>query len=1245
MKQKLRLYLCALIALLIPSWLLAQERVEIDGLYYFLSQGEENTAQLTNKHWDSVENSSYVNGDLVIPSSVKYDGIDYIVNSIGSGAFSYCKNLQSIVIPTSVTEIGSGAFQGCTAIKELFFPDGITVLQDRMFEGCQSLESFNIPATVKGIGSWAFMSCRNLKSINIPDGVEWIGSNLFEDTYRLRSITIPKSVTTIAVNAFRGSWATIYNWSNIIITDENSQDYGLDDWNNCYYNMYAKTELWEYVKFGDNLSVIRYKGNEKNVTIPAEYNGIPVTKIGESLFNANRDTYSMEGLENTNLNSVEMPNSITTIGSSAFYHCVNLENVVWSNSLDSIGSGAFSGCANLASVEFGDAITSIGSGAFSDCTSLTSVELGNAVTSIEDNVFNGCTSLTSVKWGDAITSIGNFAFSGCTSLASVELGDAIDSIGSHAFRGCSALTEVALGNSLEYINESTFSNCSALTEVTFGNSLKSIGSYAFQNCSKIKSVTIPNSVINIGENAFLNCLGIDNVILGDSVETIGQGAFEFTGITSIRLPKSLKTVGYNIANTVNSIYLCDFDQFCNLDLTDAFPSYGVNNLYINNQYVSELEIPNTVKTFKNWKLAMSCIEYVSTGNGITTIPKCENVKNKVRVLELGTSVKSVAADFPEATLVISHAATAPTISGTTFPKCDFEHDGIIIVDDLATENAYKQKSVWSDLRFSNMGNVAEVTVSEPGKISADLLKECNMAPSKVVNLKVHGSLNASDFEQMNNNMMALIQLDLSDASIESIPGNAMKGKVQITSLLLPGNTKEIGAGAFDGCFRLKSASIPASVKSIGTRAFAGTSISEVEIPYGLQTIDDEAFADALVEKLTFNSGLVSIGSRAFKGYNLKQRVDLPATLQSIGDEAFLNQPITDHLTLPESLTSLGSRAFANTAIESVFIPGKLDNLASGLFADCANLDRVYVPDNIEVINSSVFENCSSLYDFRFSQNLTAIDSRALRSTSLTSIIVPEGITEISSYMMADNASLRSVSLPSTTTRLYEGALARCRALRNLTVNAIEPPTVENSSVISGINTDKCILSIPTVSFDDYLLSNFWGRFCEMRNDIAVEITGEGEVSTDNVETEVPEVIDPQLAASAFSGVQLSRNVARNTTTSATPINDGSTVFVPRDGKVRFVITPKEGEQILSATLDGVNILPLIKNGEFVTTADKRNGKLIVKFSGSSSAVEDIDIDQSAEVEYYDLNGIKVENPQNGIFIRRQGMKSEKVVIR
>lgn len=1240
--------MCAFIALLIPSWLLAQSEVEIDGLYYFLSQGEKNTAQLTSKYRYSEENNAYVKGDIVIPSTVKYDGINYTVNSIGPGAFSYCNNLQSVVIPTSVREIGasafsycknlqsivvpssvtgigSSAFQGCTALKELVLPEGITALRDYLLEGCQSLESFNIPATVKEIGSRAFASCWNLKSINIPDGVERIGSYLFAGSYMLRSITIPKSVVTIAANAFAESSATLYNLSDILITDENCQNYGLSVGGN-WYNMYAETELWDYAKFGDNLSVVRYKGNDKNVIIPAEYNGIPVTKIGESLFNANRDTYSMEGLENTNLNSVEMPNSIATIGSSAFFNCVNLENVIWSNSLESIGASAFSGCR-----------------------SLTSVELGDAITSIESSVFQGCSGMTTLNLGNSIANIGYYSFEGCKSLSSLIIPNSVVNIESAAFQNCSSLTEVTFGNSLQSIGNGAFQNCQGLVDITFGNSLKSIGSLAFWDCINVKSILLPNSVRNIDSQAFQSCSNVTEIVLGDSIESIGDGAFGSTNITTIKLPKSLKSLGKGCfgAYALDSVYFQDFNQLYELDLTDVFYYYGSapSNLYVGNERIVDLKIPDDVKTFKNWQLALGSFESIYTGNGINSIPKRENVQNKVRVLELGTSIKSVAADFPEATLVISHAATAPTISATTFPKCDFEHDGIIIVDDLATENAYKQKAGWTDLRFSNMSNVAEVTVSEPGKISADLLKECNMAPSKVVNLKVHGSINASDFEQMNNNMMALIQLDLSDASIESIPENAMKGKVQITSLLLPGNTKEIGAGAFDGCFRLKSASIPASVKSIGSRAFAGTSISEVEIPYGLQTIGDEAFADALVEKLTFNSGLVSIGSRAFKGYNLKQRVDLPATLQSIGDEAFLNQPITDHLTLPESLISLGSRAFANTAIESVFIPGKLDNLASGLFADCANLDRVYVPDNIEVINSSVFENCSSLYDFRFSQNLTAIDSRALRSTALTSIIVPEGITEISSYMMADNASLRSVSLPSTTTRLYEGALARCRALRNLTVNAIEPPTVENSSVISGINTDKCILSIPTVSFDDYLLSNFWGRFCEMRNDIAVEITGEGEVSTDNVETDTPEVIEPQLTASAFSGVQAGRNLARNATASATPINDGSTVFVPRDGKVRFIITPKEGEQILSATLDGVNILPLIKNGEFVTTADKRNGKLIVKFSGSSSTVEEIDMDQSAEVEYYDLNGIKVENPQNGIFIRRQGMKSEKVVIR
>ena len=127
-----------------------------------------------------------------------------------------------------------------------------------------------------------------------------------------------------------------------------------------------------------------------DIVIPASYQGKPVTEIAEY------------GFEQHNLKSITIPDSVTSIGSYAFYDCDALTSVTIGNSVTSIGGWAFMDCSSLASVTIGNSVTSIGGYAFSGCSSLTSVTIPDSVTSIGDWAFSGCSSLTSVCYkGDA----------------------------------------------------------------------------------------------------------------------------------------------------------------------------------------------------------------------------------------------------------------------------------------------------------------------------------------------------------------------------------------------------------------------------------------------------------------------------------------------------------------------------------------------------------------------------------------------------------------------------------------------------------------------------------------------------------------------------------------------------------------------------------------------------------------------------------------------------------------------------
>ena len=211
----------------------------------------------------------------------------------------------------------------------------------------------------------------------------------------------------------------------------------------------------------------KYKGDGGDVVIPDS-----VMSIGESAF------YNC-----TSLKSISIPDSVTSIGNYAFYRCFRLTSVIIPNRVTSVGDYAFSECGSLPSVSIPDSVTSIGECAFSSCDSLTSVSIPDSVTSIEYATFSKCGSLTSVSIPHSVTSIGRFAFNNCTSLTSVSIPDSVTKIGDSAFFFCTSLISVIIPESVTSIDYFTFSHCESLTSVSIPNSVTRIENTAFDYCS------------------------------------------------------------------------------------------------------------------------------------------------------------------------------------------------------------------------------------------------------------------------------------------------------------------------------------------------------------------------------------------------------------------------------------------------------------------------------------------------------------------------------------------------------------------------------------------------------------------------------------------------------------------------------------------------------------------------------------------------------------------------------------------
>ena len=305
-------------------------------LYYKILTGGTNAVAVT---YYSIETSNnHVSGEVVIPSSVEYNGTTYSVTSIGEWAFYDCSGLTSVTIPNSVTSIGEWAFYDCSGLTSVTIPNSVTSIGYSAFSRCSSLTSVTIPNSVTSIVGGAFYDCSGLTSVTIPNSVTSIGEGAFAYCSGLTSVTIPNSVTSIGGYAFfRCSGLTSVTIPNSVTS------IGWDAFGGC-----------------SGLTSINVATGNTHYS-----------SIDGVLYNYTQNTLIQCPGAKT---SVTIPNSVTSIKDYAFDGCSGLTSVTIPNSVTSIGGYAFVSCSGLISVTIGNNVTSIGEGAFAYCSGLTSVK-------------------------------------------------------------------------------------------------------------------------------------------------------------------------------------------------------------------------------------------------------------------------------------------------------------------------------------------------------------------------------------------------------------------------------------------------------------------------------------------------------------------------------------------------------------------------------------------------------------------------------------------------------------------------------------------------------------------------------------------------------------------------------------------------------------------------------------------------------------------------------------------------------
>jgi hypothetical protein len=345
-------------------------------------------------------------GAITIPSTLG----GYRTVFIGDNAFYNQVLITSVIIPSNVTAIGDMAFSNCYYLTNVTIPNSVTTIGDHAFSNCYYLTNMTIPNRLTTIGDSAFISCTSLTAINvdaanvkyynfegvlynkafttlilcpggkagtvhIPDSVTAIGDGAFSYCYYLTNVTIPNSVTTIGDHAFYDC----YSMTTIDVSASNANYASVDG---VLYNNTITT------------LILCPGGKAGTVHIPDS-----VITIGDGAFS---NCYY--------LTNVTIPNSVTTIGDHAFYDCYSMTTIDVSASnanyasLDGVlydkASKTLILCpgGKAGTVHIPDSVTTIGDSAFISCTSLTNVTIPNSVTTIGDSAFISCSNLASITF-------------------------------------------------------------------------------------------------------------------------------------------------------------------------------------------------------------------------------------------------------------------------------------------------------------------------------------------------------------------------------------------------------------------------------------------------------------------------------------------------------------------------------------------------------------------------------------------------------------------------------------------------------------------------------------------------------------------------------------------------------------------------------------------------------------------------------------------------------------------------------
>ncbi len=422
-----------------------------------------------------------------------------------------------------------------------------------------------------------------------------------------------------------------------------------------------------------------------------------------------------------------------------------------------------------------------------------------------------------------------------------------------------------------------------------------IPSSGLQSKTTLQQIILPDNVETIGEYAFDRCSNLKKVTFPKTLTTILTQAFSECALSGeLKLPTITTHIGE---------LAFDYNQITKAVLPDSLKTIG-SEAFRGCQLLQEVVFPEKLTTIGQYAF-YDCIR-LHTGT----------LKSK----------------------------TPPEIFNQTFnyTKTFYVPEG--------SGDVYSKSPNWSNLIVINGSTPrkATVTLTAAGTLGEEIQKQVDYV-TDVNELVINGPLNDDDFYQIKQRTTHLISIDMTGATIESLPESFFYERAALLDIKLPATLKSIGRYAFYRCYGLTQITIPEGATSIKDHSFEQClSLKEIKLPTSLTEIQEYAFQDCKsLENIEFPANVTNISPGTFYNCTALQRVKFPANLNNISHYAFYQCSVLEKANLSEGLINIDYNAFYQcTALKEVSFPSTLATLKDQAFRRCTSLTEITLPASL-----------------------------------------------------------------------------------------------------------------------------------------------------------------------------------------------------------------------------------------------------------------------------------------------------------